>query len=107
MDSFNVENIGDVSLNFINDLSQEWYLDIKTELGDTVVTKFGPLLIDINELQNSFKFERNKFSYNETKLINEIDKILTNDKLAITQVMEIDRDTFNNRLREIIDGCAS
>jgi len=104
MDSFLVEDIANVSLNFLNDLGQEWYINVSTELGETKITKYGPLLVDVNVLQDEFKFEYCKINYNEKRIISSIDKLLNDTKIAITQVVEIDRDQFNERLKGIIDG---
>ena len=103
-DSIFVEDVSNITLNALNDLGQEWYIDVKTELGDTTITKFGPLIIDCAELGSTFRFETTKSQYNEKKIVADIDKYINSEKSAITQIFEIDKDTFINRLKEVMDG---
>lgn len=103
MDQIYIEDVSSVSLNLLNDSGLEWYLDVTTELGKSKITKYGPLMVDMDCLQDEFKFEYKNISYNEKRIISEINSFINNDKFSITQVIEIDKDAFNKRLRGIVD----
>ena len=104
MDSFLVEDISNVTLNFLNDIGQEWYVDVSTDMGSTTIRTFGPILVDFDTVTvKPFNFFCSLINYNEGKIISSINKILSNESNGITQVSEIDRETFNDRLRGIID----
>ena len=103
-DSFLVDDISNVVLNVLNDVGQEWYIKISTELGDTKIIKYGPLLVDQDTLSNEFKLEYYKTSYNEKRIINEIDRFINDNKKIITQILEIDESAFDDRLKGIINA---
>lgn len=64
------------------------------------------MIVDQNVLittKTPFKFEHYTLAYEENKIIKQVDAFINNPKSAITQVLEIDRDTFNTRLEEIMN----
>jgi len=105
-DSFFVDDISNFTLNLLNDSGQEWYIDVDTELGNTRIRKFGPLMVDSDKLLFEFKYEYNELQFVEQKIINIVDRFINNEKSSITQIIEIDRDNFNDRIRGVIsDSC--
>ena len=102
MDSYECEDISNFTLNINSDNAIEFYIDVETELGETKVRHFGPLLIDSSEFQENFEFKYYKFQFNEQKIVRLIDKLLNNSKIQITQVSEIDKETFYERLEEVM-----
>lgn len=104
-----VENIGDCVLLGRNDLGEEFYLVIKTELGWTEVVDYGPCTPDLNMLPLNYNIKYSRFEYNQSKLERLIDKFLNDPKKFITQanvttidsiypflVNPIDKMFFNN-----------
>ncbi len=96
-----IENIGNVCLCANNDVAEEWYLYIHTVLGRTTIIEFGPVESDIDELPDFVSFTYSKIDFNEKKLDGIIDKFLNNPKRVITQVTEIDAETFKSRIKDI------
>ena len=80
-----VENIGDCVIRANNDINQEFFLIIKTELGYTEVLEYGPMWIDMNELPSEYKVSYSRFEYNQSKIMNRIDKFLNNPRSIVTQ----------------------
>ena len=106
MDSYECEDISNFTLNINSDNAFEYYIDVYTELGETTIKHYGPLLMDSNEFRENFEFKYYKFQFNENKIIKLVDKLINNSKILITQVTEIDKETFNNRLKGILDANA-
>ena len=103
MDSYECEDISNFTLIISTDNIIEYYIDVDTELGETKVRHFGPLKVDEIEFQDNFEFKYYKFQFNEQKIIKLVDKLLNNSKILITQVKEIDREDFYNKLEEVME----
>lgn len=102
MDSYECEDLSNFTLEINTDDAIEYFIDVQTELGETIVKHFGPLKVDDNEFGNAFEFKYCKFQFNEQKIIKLVDKLLNNNKMIVTQVKEIDREEFYNRLDEVM-----
>ena len=100
-DSIDIEDIGNCTINIINDDGKEWYLSISTELGWSEIKTFGPLTVDINTLGYSFAYTYNKIEYDSKKLFKIIDKFINDDKKVITEVIELSKDDFIQRWQDI------
>lgn len=100
-DSIDIPNIGNVCILATNSEYFEWYLATKTVDGWTEVETFGPLMVDVNKLDYSFKYTYNKFEYNEKNLIKRIGTFLEREVPMISQAVIIDREEFDNRLKNI------
>ena len=80
-----VENIGECVLLGRNDLGEEWYLLIHTDMGFTEVIEHGPVVPDLSILPFSISTYYNRFEYNQGKIERIIDKFLNNPKRGISQ----------------------
>jgi hypothetical protein len=80
-----VENIGDCTIVTRNDLGEEWYLLIKTDMGWTEVIEYGPAHPDFNLLPTSVTQTYNRFEFNQGKLTRIIEKFLNEPKRMISQ----------------------
>ena len=80
-----VENIGDCVLQANSDLGEEYYLIIKTSLGDTEMMEYGPYVPDLNILPPNYQIKYSRFDYNQSKIERLIDKFLNDPKKMITQ----------------------
>lgn len=80
-----VDNIGDVVIQANNDLAEEFYLIIKTELGWVEVIESGPIVPDLNLLPLNYNIKYSRFEYNQSKIERIIDKFLNDSKRIITQ----------------------
>lgn len=98
-----VENIGQCVLQANNDLAEEFYLIIKTELGWTEVLEYGPCLPDLLLLHSDYSIKYNKFEYNQTKIERIIDKFLNNPKRVVTQAKVVELSDIREFLVNPID----
>lgn len=105
-ESIEIDNLGSIYLTTIDvELGVEFYLSITTSLGQTEVKQFGPVQIDFNTVLSSYyQFSYQRFEYNETKIIKIIDKFVNPPKFTITQVVEIEKEQFNDRLKNLQIG---
>lgn len=80
-----IDNIGDCVVVCNNDLGEEFYLIIKTELGWTEVLEYGPYAPDFEQLPVNYSVKYSRFEFSQFKLERLIDKFLNDGKRAITQ----------------------
>ena len=80
-----VENIGQCVIQANNDIGEEFYLVIITELGWTEILEYGPIVPDLAILPATYNISYNRIEYSEGKLERIIDKFLNNPKRMITQ----------------------
>lgn len=80
-----VDNIGDCVLQANNDLNEEFYLIIKTDLGWTEVLEYGPCVPDLLELHYNYSAKYSRFEFSESKIERIIDKFLNDGKRMISQ----------------------
>ena len=80
-----VENIGQCVLRARNDLGEEFYLIVVTELGWSEVLEYWPITPDLQLLPMNYQIKYSRFEYNELKLERIIDKFLNDGKRGITQ----------------------
>ena len=104
MDSIDIEDIGNVCLNAMNDIGNEYYLIIETHLGWTEIKEFGPCLVDSDKAQNYFNLLYIKFEYSDSKIIKNIEKFINNEKRDITQVYFVDKQIALDRLSQLKIG---
>lgn len=98
MDSIDIEDIGNVQLEALNDLGDQWYLDIHTSLGYTKIVTIGPLMADSNNTGFSFNFNYQYMEYNDKKLVVIIDKFINDVKKNISQLFFTSHDAIQTRL---------
>lgn len=91
LDSIDIEDFGNVSLQLNNDVGNSWYLLISTSLGWTTIQTFGPVNLGDLTLPYHFQYEYDLQEYNDTKLIKRIDKFINDPKKLITQIFFVDK----------------
>lgn len=92
LDSISVPDIGNCTLK-INKGVSDYYLIIKTELGDTTFCEFGPIDNEKNDKKNyKFSYKLWKLPYNEKGIGKTIRTFLktTNDPLAILMNVSVE-----------------
>lgn len=85
-----IDNIGECVLQARNDIGDEYYLFIHTELGWTEVVEYGPAHPDISILPNSITYKYDRFEFNFGKIERIIDKFLNDGKRMISQASVVD-----------------
>lgn len=99
-----VDNIGQCIIQANNDMAEEWYLFIKTELGWTEIIDCGPVVPDLDLLHPNFQIKYSRIEYNEGKLERIIDKFLNDPKRLISQAKVVeDIDTIRDNIINPID----
>lgn len=89
-----IDNIGQCVLQANNDIGEEFYLVIRTELGWTEVIEYGPCTPDLDMLPMSYQINYLRFEYSEGKIERIIDKFLNNPKRGISQAKMTDLDSI-------------
>jgi len=85
-----VDNIGECVLRGRNDLGEEYYLIIRTDMGWTEQINFGPVTPDVDILPFNINMNYARFEFNQSKLMRAIDKFLNDPKKMITQADVVD-----------------
>lgn len=80
-----IDNIGDCVIVANNDLSEEYYLIIRTIFGTSEVLEYGPFVPDLSILPPTYRITYQRMDYNFGKLERIIDKFLNDTKRGITQ----------------------
>lgn len=101
LDSIDIDNIGSVTLEALNDLGGQWYLSIQTKLGRTKIVTVGPLVADSNDIPFSFNLDYQYIEFDGNKIVKIIQKFLNDQKKNITQVFFSDIDVMCNRLKNL------
>lgn len=98
-----IDDISNFAIRANNDLMFEYYLIVKTELGQTKILEYGPLMIDIEDLPSSVSCKYTRMNYDEKKIMNAVNKFLNDSYKAITQASLISYDECKSLLRNMID----
>lgn len=100
-----VKDIGDCVILTRNDLAEEWYLLIRTDMGWTEVIEYGPSHPDIKLLPTSVTQTYNRFEFNQGKLLKIIDRFLNEPKRLISQAEVVSlKDVAPNMVNPLISA---
>lgn len=81
----NVDDIGQCVILGRNDIGEEHYLIIRTEMGFTEQILVGPVCPDIDILPFNVSINYTRYEFNQGKIERTIDKFLNDPKKVITQ----------------------
>ena len=101
--SIDIDNIGNCALDVFNDLGFEWLLLIRTIEGTTQIVEFGPTIPDIEYPPASVKYSYDRIDFSESKIINRIQKFLTDGYRNITQAFEITQEEAKEKMKNLVD----
>ena len=90
----NVDDIGQCVILGRNDIGEESYLIIRTEMGWTEQISIGPVCPDIDILPFNVAILYSRFEYNQGKIERSIDKFLNDPKKMISQADVVTFDTI-------------
>lgn len=90
----NVDDIGQCVILGRNDIGEESYLIIRTEMGWTEQISIGPVCPDIDILPFNVAILYSRFEYNQGKIERAIDKFLNDPKKMISQADVVTLDTI-------------
>ena len=99
---YELSDIGNCCLQIIEQPSlKEYYILIKTELGETKIYQFGPAIINEDILLDKFNFSVEIFQYNEKRIIKTLEKYFK-QLYNITEVIELGPEEFWGKLEGVI-----
>lgn len=81
----NVDDIGQCVIQGRNDLGEEHYLFIRTEMGWTEQVSIGPVCPEIEILPFNISLLYSRYEFNQGKIERAIDKFLNDPKKMISQ----------------------
>ena len=90
----NVDDIGQCVILGRNDIGEESYLIIRTEMGWTEQISIGPVCPDIEILPFNVAILYIRYEYNQGKIERAIDKFLNDPKKMISQAEVVTFDTI-------------
>jgi len=94
-----VENIGECVILGRNDLGEEFYLIIRTDMGWTEQINFGPVTPEVDILPFNINLTYARFEFNQTKLMRAIDKFLNDPKKMITQADVVELESIQEPIQ--------
>lgn len=98
-----VENIGECVILGRNDLGEEFYLIIRTDMGWTEQINFGPVTPEVDILPFNINLTYARFEFNQTKLMRAIDKFLNDPKKMITQADVVELESIQEPIQFSLD----
>ena len=101
MESIEVEDIGNTSLEAWNDFGLRWYFYSETDTGMTTIKEFGPLCSSLDTSKLSFEYSLERKEYNEKYICKRIANFLNNPKREITQVNNIELGDLESKIRDV------
>ena len=88
-ESIDIVDIGNTALRCVGSKLDEYYIILKTTMGKVSIIKFGPVLPDIEILQNDFSVSYKKIDYKEPAIFKEVNTFINDFKKEITSVEEV------------------
>ena len=88
-EAIDVVDIGNTALRCVGSQLDEYYIILKTIMGKVSIIKFGPVIPDIEVLQNDFSVSYKKIDYKEMTIFNEVNKFINDFRKEITSIEEI------------------
>ncbi len=101
--SIDIEDIGNCAIDVFNDLGFEWVILIRTIEGTTQIVEFGPTLPDIEYPPAKVNYTYDRMDFSESKIINRIQKFLTDGYRNVTQAFEITHEEAKEKMRNLVD----
>ena len=102
--SIDIENIGEVCISAINTfMLQEYILIIHTEEGVSKIIQYGPKYIELEAAPTSVKYTYDEITFNQSKLINIIDRFINNPKFGISQVNIIELEEAVDKIKDLVE----
>ena len=98
----NVDDIGQCVILGRNDIGEESYLLIRTEMGWTEQITVGPVCPDIEILPFNIAILYSRYEYNQGKIERAIDKFLNDPKKMISQAEVVTYDTISPQIWQTI-----
>lgn len=96
-----IEDIGNCCLQSFDALKQEYYLVIKTSLGETQVITYGPIYSDLSTPPATVSYFYQKFQYSQKKICKIIEQFLSGKNGKVTEVKQISEEEAFLHMRDL------
>lgn len=87
--SIDIVDPGNTAIKCSNEKGEEYYMIIKTIMGQTSVLSIGPVVADIPLLVPGFGVFYNKFEYKEKTIASTLNKFINDGRKEISDVQEV------------------
>lgn len=87
--SIEVDDIGNCALRCTNDCYEEFYVIVQTSMGKSYITKFGPLIPDLETVSPGFVLTHELTDFKEKVIIKAIDTLINDARKKIINVENI------------------
>lgn len=94
-----VEDIGQCCLRGRNDLGEEFYLVIRTDMGFTEQITYGLVVPDLEILPFNVSMQYSRYEYSQSRIERQIDRFLNDPKKLITQADVIEYEDIVEPIR--------
>ena len=81
---------GNCAIRCVDKEGLEYYVVVKTILGNTSVLKFGPVIPDIGTLEPNFKVEFFAIDFDEDKIESDVGKFVNDGRRKIVDLVTIE-----------------
>ena len=103
MGVLDIEDIGNCAIEACNDEGFAYYLIIDCKLGSCRIMEYGPVLLDVDELQKSVICKFDRIEYNQQQIQKRINEFLNTPMRKITQAMEVSKEVALENCIPILD----
>lgn len=90
LNEIDIEEIGSFAIEASNDEGMFYYLIVRTTLGKSTFTSFGPIIPDIEMIPSGYELKLERIDYTEAKLAKVISKYINDPYKRITQIETIE-----------------
>lgn len=98
LNTIDIVDIGNCAIEVTNPDNMFFYLLIRTTMGKSSITTFGPVVPDLKLLPNNFELTHKRIDFDIKKVSKEIRTFLMNSKRKITEAKEV-------TVSDIIESC--
>jgi hypothetical protein len=102
--AIDLEDLGNFYLQAVDeDKGLYYYIMCRTSLGTSTIMQYGPVVPDIELLPSSYQCKLERIKYDINKMIKYINNWINDFKKHITSACIIDKETFENNFKNLID----
>ena len=103
MGELEIEDLGNCTIEASNDEGMFFYLQIKTSMGWTKITEYGPAMPDFAELPKSVYCAFSRIEYDDGKISKKINEFLNTPKRNITQAQVVEDFVMYDNCKSILE----
>lgn len=85
--SIDVDDIGNVALKCLTEDLMEYYIIVKTVMGETKILEYGPVITDTDMLFDKFNVNYSELQFSDKKVYKEINHFI-NNKIDTVEIID-------------------